>query len=427
MRRYKGCSLLICACLMLGSAAGCGKEEQNAETVKNPYAGAVSMEEAPVVDYTVPQLAPNILTDRRGYSAGDTKKAAVKGSRLPEEFRLVDAATAEAVYRGSLEDVIYDEELGLYIGYADFSETEKTGTYYLECDIIGRSYEFDIREQLYSELFSEVYRQLLEECGNKELTVSEAVALLEAYEWYGALFPDEDGNGTPDVLEALKVWVAYMEEKGVEEKQEALYAAFLAKFGYNYQKYDLQYATDCLKRASTVFGQIQNAPDRDADSFFALTELYRAAKLASYQNQILDYSDFFENDGGYLEDAGYLYGSMTYLMTRQKVNLDMCIILMNNIMDRAEEISKGYQEALHPVAAQNSGSADLLKQASELSCANFVLNNYQYTNIIEEFLHYLMGRNQESVSFYETDEDKSCYLLLLAQLAASHSETAEAK
>ena len=47
---------------------------------------------------------------------------------------------------------------------------------------------------------------------------------------------------------------------------------------------------------------------------------------------------------------------------------------------------------------------------------------YQYTRIMEEFLHYLMGQNLESVSFYESDESRVDYMLLLAQLAVNHEE-----
>ena len=119
-----------------------------------------------------------------------------------------------------------------------------------------------------------------------------------------------------------------------------------------------------------------------------------------------------------MEEQGYLYGTLTYLMTRQKVDLTLCDTFMSNLMDRAEEISKRYEDMIHPVTAKNNGSADLLKNAMIVSCANYCMNNYQYTNICEEFLHYLMGRNQESVNFYAGDEDKTGYLLLLAGLAA---------
>lgn len=418
---------MACACLTVCWLAGCGGENQDNRTVKNSYAGAMSMEGTPIVDYTVPQLFPNIMVDRHAYSVGDEKAAAVKGSHLPKEFRLKDAVTGETVYGDELTDIVYNEELDLYIGCADFTEFDKEGTYYLECDIVGRSYTFDIEKDLYRKLFDTLCGELLEDCRDRRLTVAEAMTFLEAYEWYGGLFPDADDSGVPDVLEALKTWAAYMEEKNTEVQREALYAAFLAKFGYLYQKYDRQYATDCLKRASTVLGLAQNAVGSDADSFFALTELYRATGMSAYGNQILDYKTFFQNNSSYMEERSYLYGSMTYLSTRQKVDVELCTTFMNAVMARGEEISKRYQDIIHPVTAKNNGSADLLKQTVELSCANYVLNNYHYTNIIEEFLHYLMGRNSESADFYETDEDRISYFLLLAQLAANHSETAETK
>lgn len=417
MKKIRSFCLFLTVSFAVGSFSGCGVQEE-AESVKSPYAAAVSMEGTPVVDYTVPQLLPNVLVDTKGYSLGDEKAAAVKGRSIPEAFRVVDAATGETVYAGSIADVTYNAELGIYSGTADFSAVESEGTYYVECDIVGQSYRFVIQEQLYAALFTETYEQLMESCRERTLTLSEAIALLESYEWYAEIFPDEDMDEIPDVLNELRGWVAYMEENGAGS--EALYAALLAKFSYLYQKYDYEYATDCLKRSSTVFGQVQTAIGKDADSFFALTELYRATGLSTYRNQIADYKSFFENNSSYLEETEYLYATMTYMATRQKVDVELCSTFMENLMDKAEEISVRYTDMIHPVAAKNNGSEELLKCAVELSCANYVMNNYQYTNITEEFLHYLMGLNLESVSFYAQDEDRIGYMLLLSQLASNH-------
>lgn len=421
MKSYRKVSLILILSLAAGSVSGCGAGEE-AESVKNPYAAAVSMEGTPVVDYVVPQLLPNVLVDTRGYAVGDNKAAAVKGRNLPEEFRVVDAANGETVYTGFIEDVTWHAESEQFSGVADFTDFDKEGTYYLECDIVGQSRRFAIQEQLYERLFLENYERLMASCQKRSLSLSEATALLEAYEWYTAVFPDEDRDQVPDVLKELRGWVAYTEENGVDSGEEALYAALLAKFSYLYQKYDLEYATDCLKRASTVYGQVQNSISKDADSFFALTELYRATGLYTYRKQIEDYKSFFENNSSYLEEKSYLYAAMTYMATRQKVDVVLCTAFMENLMERAEEISKRYMDMIDPVTAKNNGSEDLLKCAVELSCANYIMNNYQYTRITEEFLHYLMGQNLESVSFYESDESRVGYMFLLAQLTANHEE-----
>lgn len=421
---------LLLLCLTAMFMSGCEEVQEQVETedntvVKNPYAGTVSMEGTPVIDYTVPRLLPNILVDTRGYSAGDRKAAAVKGRNLPKEFGLVDALTGEEVYRGTVEDIVYYDELGIYSASLDFSEFRQTGIYYLECDIIGCSTTFDIREKPYADLFAEVYKVLADSIRERKITLPEAIDLLVAYEWYAGIFPDEDGDKIPDVLKELRSWVSYMEENGVDEEDEALYAAFLAKFSYIYQKFDRGYATDCLKRASTVFGQVKAATGRDADTFFALTELYRASGRYAYRQQIAGHKSFFEDNSSYLEERSYLYAAMTYIATRQKVDVGLCYNFTENVRYRAEETSKNCTDITHPIEARNDGYADLLKGALELSCANYILNNYQYTEVMEDFLHYLMGRNLESVCYYENGEDRSCYLLLFAQLAALH-EAAEA-
>lgn len=421
MKGNRKVSLALILGLAAGFVSGCGAEEEET-SVKNPYAATVSMESTPIVDYVVPRLLPNVLVDTVGYAQGDGKTATVRGRNLPEEFRLVEEVSGGTVYSGLIEGVTYHEESGLYSGVADFGEYDTEGTYYLECDIIGRSYCFSIQEKMYTRLFLENYEQMMESCQKNTLKLSEAITLLEVYEWYTSVFPDEDRDEIPDVLKELRGWIGYMEENGGNSGEDALYAALLAKFSYLYQKYDLEYATECLKRASTVYGQVQNTINKSADSFFALTELYRATGLYTYRKQIEDYKSFLENNSSYPEESSYLYGAMTYMATRQKVDLELCEIFMGNLMDRAEEISKRYEEMTDPVTAKNNGSADLLQCAVELSCANYVMNNYQYTKITEEFLHYLTGQNSDSVNFYAADEDRTGYILLLAQLAANHEE-----
>ena len=401
------CSALLGGCSMLPDLSSMSVE---------------GMESTPVVDYSVPPAMPNMLVDIRGYASECEKQAAVKGHQLPETFRLIDAETEEEVYSGQVEEITYNEELGLYFGFVCFDEYSTEGTYYLECDLVGQSYRFDIRDSMYLKLFQENYDILLDASRDHSLTTSEAITLLTAYEWYSGIFPDENGDQIPDVLKALQSWISYMEDSASDTGEDALYAAFLAKFGYNFQKFDQAYATDCLRRASTVFGQVQTAPGRNADAFFALTELFRATGLDTYGDQIINYRSFFENSGSYMEEMSYLCASMTYLSTRQKVDIELCTLFMNNLTGRGEELSKLYEDMIHPLAAQDDDSGDLLKSALELSCANYVLNSYHYTQITEEFLHYLMGRNAESVCFYPQEGNRSSYILLLAQLAETHLE-----
>jgi len=425
MKWHKGqkkIAYLLLLCFIASVFAGCGEKQEAVETVKKtnqPYAAVVSMEETPIVDYVVPQLTPNVLINRCGYRTGGEKVAAVKASRNPEYFRLVDAETDAVVYRGRFEKVICDEETGIYVGNADFSQYVTSGSYYLETDYIGRSHTFTIEDNLYDRLFEELYSSLVTDCKEMKISTLESVTLLMAYEWYPEIFADADKDEVPDVLAVLRQWISRkLEEKASEE--DVLFSAFLAKYSYVSQKYDKSYATDCLRQATAIYDKSQKNIHKDAQSFLALTELYRATGTYAYRKQILDYKDYLENGGSFFEEQEYLFGAMTYVVTRQKVDVDLCESLMSKVMGRGEEISEIYMDMVNATNAKNNGCDDILKKASQLSCANYVLNNYKYNRIMEELADYLMGKNVKSVCFYPDEGIRTGYICLLAQLAAVH-------
>lgn len=418
MKRNRVFGGLLYMMMLAVLGMGCGKTTQTGE-VQNTYAGAVSMESTPIINYIVPQIYPNILINQEGYLVNGDKEAAVKGKQLPSLFHLVDSSTEQVVYSGTIEDITYNEEKNLYTGLAVFTDFAKEGTYYLECDKIGRSLPFVLQGQLYKQQFLEMYEAAIQACEEHTAAVSDIMALLTAYEWYPSVFPDEDLDTIPDVMEVIADWIAENEKVETDENHETLYVAALAKFSYLYQKFDLQYATECLQHASAVFSKMQAPLGKDADYFYALTELYRATGLHTYRNQIQDYASYFQGNSSYLVEPSYLYGAMTYLITRQQVDVQLCNTFMSDIMDRGEEVSNLYEDLINPIGAKNNGVDDLLNRAQELFCCNYVLNNYEYTHIIEEFLDYLMGRNLESVCFYPEEGVKSGYLLLLSQLAAT--------
>lgn len=419
MKRTKMLACIVIISLLAGACTGCGMTVETA--TGDGYYAVTGMESTPIIEYTLPQLTPNVLVDRMGYQVNGEKEAAVKGKELPEEFCLVDADTGEIRYRGKIEKTSYDSDSQLYSGYLVFEEFRDVGEYYLECDRIGRSYTFSVVEHHYIELFHQASEMLMSACEENTLTEEQIAALITAYEWYPELFGDEDKNEIPDVLELLSYCFGEQGNTAAGGTEGAMKAALLAKFSYLYQKYDKKYATSCLQRASAIFDKTQNTLRKDAESFYALTELYRASGLGTYSKQIADYGTFFENSSNFAGEREYLYGAMTYMVTRQKVDVDLCNTLMNKMMDRGEEILERYEETIHPVMAKNNGTEDVLTQASEIVFVNYVLNSYQYHKVLQEFLHYLGGRNLQSVTFY-SEEECAEYLLILAQLASVPEE-----
>lgn len=417
MRGTGRIACLLALSLVVSVCSGCGAHTETT-TGEGHHTVATGMESTPIIEYTVPKQTANVLVDRLGYSAVGEKEVAIKGKNLPKTFRLVNAETGDMVYEGEIEKVTYHNEPDLYLGYAVFEGYEEPGEYYVECDMVGRSYTFAIVEDLYKEMFREMSEKVMSRCADQTVSISEVASLLTAYEWYPDLFVDSDGDEVPDVLELLLQWFETVERNGDIEKDAVMNAALLAKFSYVYQKYDKKYATTCLQKASAMFDKNKDTMQKGAENFFALAELYRASGLVTYRNQIADYKSYFEKNTSFGREQEYLYGAMTYMVTRQKVDVDLCNVLLDTMMDRGEEISGQCEEITHPISAKNNGPEDILASASEIIFLNYVLNSYQYCVNLQELLHYLGGRNMQSVSFYPEEEDCAGYILLLAQLAS---------
>ena len=192
------------------------------------------MENTPVINYTVPTLTPNVLVDQQGYAAVGEKQAVVKGRQPVETFRLVDRETGETVYEGTVKQTDYNGELSLYIGTADFTDYTGEGEFYLECDNVGRSLTFSLKEDHYQELLEALCTDVHDRCQDRSITEDEIITLLEACEWYPQVLADDNGNDIPDLLESIADWLektANDTEK--PEPENMCYVAVMAKFSFN--------------------------------------------------------------------------------------------------------------------------------------------------------------------------------------------------
>ena len=430
MRRKKKRAGLLALLLILNMTAlsACG-DTQGPVLVPHDF-----MADADGAETAGKTLIVDILVDPEGYDAEGSKTALLESSHPVEEFRLVEQETGEAVYTGAPEEAEYDEERKQYISIADFTEVEREGTYYLECDAEEdtRSLSFAIREGQYEALLQELCGEVTEAGEKGTLTEQQIWKLLVAAEWYGGVLPDADGDTIPDLLEMVADWQA--EREADPESQETMwYVTILAKLGYLYQEYDANYAAKCLQRAVGLYAKLYPASrsvsdsdlyawvdGQDPERFLALTELYRGTGYRTYRIQIFQYKDYVlkHTEEVAPDDPAYLYGAMTYLATRRSVDLELCETFMESIRDHGEEIGKSLRRKVDRVSVEDSTTVELLRQAETLSCANYILYSYQYTEMLEDILHDLMGRNHESVSYYTEEGDRCDYLLLIAQLVS---------
>jgi hypothetical protein len=212
-------------------------------------------------------------------------------------------------------------------------------------------------------------------------------------------------------------WIVGVDYDAISDEMAAKYVIILSKFSYLYQGKDKSLATECLQKASSMYSQSAGTVQQSSASFRALTELYRASGAENYGEEILSDGCLLRGQSGFLDQEDYLFGTLTYMSTRQAVDRDLCNFLMTTLLARGEELGNRSRELMHPVLAKNDGPTELLPGAMQILCANRVLDGYEYNEMLENLLHYLRGRNLQSVSYDDGSNDAGHYLLLDAWMA----------
>jgi len=246
----------------LGSITG---EALPAHSVKIDNVKLVLVDDTGVVGIEKPKVEQKIVLNQLGYKPNDKKKVVFRAETTDRNFKVVSTATNEVVYTGNIEGCRYNEAAGEINRFGDFSSFTTPGTYKIQTDSLGSSYDFTISEDIYNNVFKDAVRFFyMQRCGqelpaiyagkwahpachtelariygtDKKIDVSggwhdagdygryvvatsKAVAdLLSAYNDNKAAFGDdfnipESGNGVSDVLDEVKYqlqWLLKMQE-----------------------------------------------------------------------------------------------------------------------------------------------------------------------------------------------------------------------
>lgn len=286
-----------------------------------------------------------------------------------------------------------------------------------------------------------------DEKGQKDVvTAAKTIGImLLAYELYGKAFTDdvgipESGNGVPDILDEIRYeieWLLKMQDQqtgavyaGVtvyspgedasgkasniyveppSAEAEKAFAMALAKFSYLYQSYDTQYATVCLKAADRAYKHSEICDEKGVDNwkFAAAAELYRAAGQQAFHAKMIEY--FKDSENFSERDEITILGGVTYISTKHTVRTDLCEIVMDMLMSQSEDIAKTSKESLYFTAGneKQSNNDQLLVEMMYLAVVNYIISNHEYETIIENHLHYFMGRNAQAISYIENIGERS--------------------
>lgn len=478
-------ALIMVISLLLSGCAGnipfIGKEEKGSGRVEY-MAETLGLE--PDFSYERQAETPNVQVNRLGYLPGSTKVAFFQGKELPENFRVIEKESGECVYEGEVRQK-EDAGEGILTGYGNFTEVKEDGCYYIQCDKIGCSYYFDIGRAVYLETAQElvkVVEGLQEgEAQNVQTENGEETAdacamisyLLVTYEMYPELFaeiwePAITESETPEIVGGdffrmlrkqtdrllslqdektggiyKRMNVLSLPKEGgqegdaeISEEATAAFAGVMAKYSYLYQQYDWDYANICLKAAAKAWRYLSSRQsgagwnrEETASSesgavtgmFYAASELYRASNEITYHNYILQNQELIL---GQKDDFYMLMGKVTYLSARRKVDHALCGQMIDGLMKSAGHIAAESKEELFLVCEKETDV--ILRSMSVMALANYAIMNQEYVTVIENHVHYLMGRNKKAEFLTENlDGREAAELLLLLSVIEAQQEIVE--
>ena len=104
-----------------------------------------------------------------------------------------------------------------------------------------------------------------------------------------------------------------------------------------------------------------------------------------------------------MENDFAFWGCVTYLSTKQKVDVDLCETVTQNLMRNGETISFASKDSklLVNTDEMQGGNAGLLRDMSRLAVVDHIITNHEYATVLENHAHYMLGRNLQSISYLD--------------------------
>ncbi|WP_081668340.1 glycoside hydrolase family 9 protein [Butyrivibrio sp. MC2013] len=267
--------------------------------------------------------------------------------------------------------------------------------------------------------------------------------LLLAYEMNKDSFGDdsaipESGNGLPDILDEAGVevrWLLKMQDEATGSVHASAitkdtgkvtvtaatndatvsFAATVAWYGYLYEEYDRGFAEKCKSAAERAYESFLKSgyPADYPASLHAAAQLYRLTADKHYENVLTLY---FRTDDYYkkmITDENLFLAGICYLMTNRPVNTQVCSRIMDGFKDETLRIVGQSNMSVWGVGEEDLFDEEMtvreddresfeafyekleriLDEMRILTVMNHIIYSREYTGVLEDYLHYLLGCN----------------------------------
>lgn len=418
-------TLVLTGCTENMSAAGSGQETvkntQEYDTVQQSLFGREESTGALLVSQGIelPVSTTRVFVNQSGYISDREKKVMFLGERLGDSFRVIRQSDKAVVYTGHVEQGRTDEISGLYLSMGDFTGLTKPGTYYIETDVIGQSYPFQITSDGYERLFIGLLKNadevpVIQDADGVCNTAFGMHAIMHAMQCNGSIFEEAYKNFEEDeqdrqlvtqLLHCASRLMAQQNENGSLYDDYEATAAFCGilvmsrdVFGRYEESVAKAYRDAADKAWSWLEKQECDTQDRKNARFYASSQLFKAEYTNEYKKMTEDF--LREADKDYSSERFVFYGVLAYISAGNNTDRDLCTHIMKDLVDKNEQACQKAKKDVF-FGTGNRTMYDSLYNMMLLCFINYITPSKEYTEIIENTIQYMGGLNEKGVCYID--------------------------
>lgn len=103
------------------------------------------------------------------------------------------------------------------------------------------------------------------------------------------------------------------------------------------------------------------------------------------------------------------WGCVTYLSTKQRVDVNLCEKVIKGLLSDVENISFASKNSKYLTEGNQdqNNNRELLQKMVRLAVVDHIITNHEYMTVLENHLHYFLGRNALSISYIDDAGDRN--------------------
>jgi hypothetical protein len=358
----------------------------------------------------IPQSKTSIYVNRLGYNLDDEKKAIFDSDNLGDSFNVINADNGHLEYVGKIT--------GDDIKTGDFSQVNKAGKYYIETDIIGRSYYFTISDNADTELFINMLNNFYTDGDVIEETpesIKDACfgmdAVIYAMQCNGEAFK-ADNHVVEELLRMSDELISMQGENGSmldDYEATAAFCGIISMCSNEFGKYEADMDKNYKDSAINAWKWLSNINcETDAQKvarFYAASQLFGLLNENEYKSIAEQYlNEVKSND--YSFDNFSFYGIIAYMSSKGDVDKELCTSIMMKMLSKADSIANdALDDKVYKVGADDID--DVMTNTVQICFFDYLVPSREYTDLLSNTIEYIGGYNPSGINYMENTNDKN--------------------